>query len=253
LLANQDDYLDQLYKVYPMPNNLNRTITDDVKIQLDNYMNNKNNKELIELLLKQEVFPLKDSYVAYLKRDKASIGRNPQTINRLAGMVCDLGYGEVLKLITRPIETNRQIGPMFKQWLEKNVLGIDVCTDEKEFMSTNENLVFIGSDAKMKQVAADNFGYTHDKGLDFICRMNGKIVLGETKFLTDFGGHQNAQFADAMSVISSKFKPTKYEVIPVAILDGVLYIKSENKLYNAIKKDVNVFSALFLRDYLYSL
>ena len=34
-----------------------------------------------------------------------------------------------------------------------------------------------------------------DKGLDFIARFNGKYVIGEfPKFLTDFGGHQNAQF-----------------------------------------------------------
>lgn len=30
---------------------------------------------------------------------------------------------------------------------------------------------------------------------------NGKYVIGEAKFLTDFGGHQNAQFNDAISMI----------------------------------------------------
>jgi len=252
-LANQTDYLDQLYKVYPMANNLKREIAQLTKKKLAMYINDKNNQEIISLLLKQDVFPLKDSYVAYLKRDKNAIARNPQTINRLSGMIYELGYNEVIKLITRPIETNRQIGPLFRNWLESKALGIETCSDEKEFLSTEKDMVFVNSDDKLKQIAYENFGYTHGKGLDFICRMNSKIVLGETKFLTDFGGHQNAQFADAIGTISSKITPTKYKVTTIAILDGVLYIPGKSKMHKAIQKDVNVLSALLLRDYLYSL
>ena len=38
--------------------------------------------------------------------------------------------------------------------------------------------------------AKKTLGYTRNKGLDFIARFNGKYVIGEAKFLTDFGGHQ---------------------------------------------------------------
>jgi hypothetical protein len=70
--------------------------------------------------------------------------------------------------------------------------------------------------------------------------------------LTDFGGHQNAQFADAISTI----KTDGVKAVKVAILDGVLYIKGNNKMYKSITttyKDYNIMSALVLREFLYSL
>ena len=53
-LANQTDYLDQLYKVYPMANNLKREITQLTKKKLAMYINDKNNQEIISLLLNVE-------------------------------------------------------------------------------------------------------------------------------------------------------------------------------------------------------
>jgi hypothetical protein len=77
-------------------------------------------------------------------------------------------------------------------------------------------------------------------------------VIGEAKFLTDFGGHQNAQFADAISTIETK----NVKAEKVAILDGVLYIEGNNKMYKSITetyKGYNIMSALVLRNYLYQL
>lgn len=47
----------------------------------------------------------------------------------------------------------------------------------------------------------------------------------------------------------------KREVIKIAIVDGVLYIKGRNKLYNFLQdnSELTVLSALVLREYLYSL
>jgi len=100
--------------------------------------------------------------------------------------------------------------------------------------------------------AKEELGYKHNKGLDFVARFNGKYVIGEAKFLTDFGGHQNAQFNDAISTIKTK----NVKAIKIAILDGVLYIKGKNKMYKAITetyKDYNIMSALVLRDFLYQI
>ena len=71
-------------------------------------------------------------------------------------------------------------------------------------------------------------------------------------FLTDFGGHQNAQFNDAIGTIQAK----GVNAIQIAILDGVLFIKGRNKMYRSITetyKDHNIMSALVLRDFLYQL
>jgi len=86
-----------------------------------------------------------------------------------------------------------------------------------------------------------------------MCRINNKIILGEAKFLTSDGGNQNAQFFSALNTIKSKFNPTKHEVKAIAILDGILYIPGNTKLYKTIQENIPVFSALLLRDYLYSL
>ena len=132
-LANQRDYLDQLFKVYPMANNLKRELSDETVDELNKIFEEKNNVKLITLLLEQELFPVKDSYVAYLRRDKSAIKRNPRTIDRLAGMVYEMGMEETVFNMTLPKETNRQIGPLFSNWLRKGSLGVKTTQDPEEF------------------------------------------------------------------------------------------------------------------------
>ena len=81
---------------------------------------------------------------------------------------------------------------------------------------------------------------------------NGKYIIGEAKFISDEGGHQNAQFLDAMTTIEHQPKQRNIECI--AILDGVLYIPGDKKMYKTItESDMPVMSSLLLRDFLYSL
>jgi len=101
-LANQRDYLDQLFKIYPMSSNLTRELPKSVISELEKYFSNFDNKNLIKLLLEQELFPIKDSYVAYLKRDRSSVSRNPQTVNRLAGIIYSMGLNDTIKQMTLP-------------------------------------------------------------------------------------------------------------------------------------------------------
>lgn len=108
----------------------------------------------------------------------------------------------------------------------------------------------------MFSFAQKHLGYTHSKCLDFIGKFNNKYIVAEAKFLTDFGGHQNAQFNDAIATMLSTFNTDK-TVIPIAILDGVLYIRGGNKMYRTITKkltdDQIIISAVLLRDYLFSI
>ena len=93
--------------------------------------------------------------------------------------------------------------------------------------------------------------YRRDKGLDFIARFNGKYVIGEAKFLSDSGGHQNAQFSDAISTIEDEYVQAE----KIAILDGVLYIKGRNKMYKFLENNSHhtILSALVLREYLFQI
>lgn len=249
--ANQRNYLDELFKIYPtIPEGI-RDIDQQTWEAIEKAFNQRNKVELLKLLLSLNLFPIKDSYVAYLKRDPSAINRNPNTVDRLYGRLNELGLDKIYEKCTEPKETNRQIGPLFKRWILKETLGAPVLKLE-QFISSEKNTILDGSDKEMMDYAKKHLGYTRNKGLDFIGKFNGKYVIGEAKFLTDFGGHQNAQFEDAMSTIKDKGA----KAIIVAILDGVLYIKGNNKMHKNITttyKDYNIMSALVLREFLYSL
>ena len=254
--ANTRNYLDELYKVYPISPNLRRDIPDESYTAIEKHFTNRDNVELIKELLNLDLFPIKDSYVPFLRKDKSSIERNPNTVNRIAGNLYAMGLNTIFDRCTEPKETNRQMGPMFKNWLKSGVLGCTICETEEAFVSVKENAIFISSDAKMKEFAIKYLGYTRiNKGLDFIGKFNNKYVIAETKFITDFGGHQNDQFEDAIATLTSPINNCGKEVIKIAIVDGVVYIKGRNKLYNFLQDNSEhiILSALVLREYLYSL
>ena len=162
-----------------------------------------------------------------------------------------MGLNKIYESCSEPKETNRQIGPMFRIWLKQKPLGVQPVQLE-QFMANDEDAILDASDRSMMMFASQNLGYKHNKGLDFVGRFNKKYVIGEAKFLTDFGGHQNAQFNDAISVINAD----GVKAIQVAILDGVLFIKGKSKMYTSITgeyRNKNILSALVLRDFLYRL
>lgn len=255
--AQQKNYLDELYKVYPIVPNLRRKLDKSVKEEINNAFTSKNNEELVSVLLKSEVFPIKDSYVAFLKHDKGAIKRNPNTINRIAGNLYQMGYDEIIQNCTEPKETNRQIGPMFKQWIDKGTLGAKIIKNPNDFIKSDENCIYNDSDKNMKDLAQKYFGYKRDKGIDFIAKFNNKYVIAEAKFITDFGGHQNGQFDDAIRTMQDSFEDKKVsnQIIPISIMDGVLYIDSNNKMYKYLENNSEqiILSALVLREYLYSI
>ncbi|MBR1376032.1 MAG: hypothetical protein IJ566_08105 [Cardiobacteriaceae bacterium] len=170
-------------------------------------------------------------------------------------MLIEMGFDEILDKTTTPKETNRQIGPMFKNWLASGVLGVHVTDNPDEFLNYQSNIILNTSDSAMANFAKKHLGYQHHKGLDFIGKFNQTMIIGEAKLLSDFGGHQNAQFNDAIAILRTELLPTEHKVKTIAILDGVLYIKSNNKMFNEISAfadDEVVVSAVLLRDYLFS-
>lgn len=247
--ANQRSYLDDLFQVYPtIPEGI-REVNNGLWDSVEKAFKKKDNLKLVSELLKLELFPIKDSYIAYLKRDKTALERNPKTTNRIAGRLYEMGLDKVYEKCSEPKETNRQIGPMFKRWIQNKSLGISPVKLEI-FTANNKDAILEASDKEMMDFAKAKLNYNHGKGLDFVARFNGKYIIGEAKFLTDFGGHQNAQFNDAISTVESK----NVKAIKLAILDGVLYIKGNNKMYREITgkyKSYNIMSALVLREFLY--
>lgn len=137
-----------------------------------------------------------------------------------------MGLDEIVKLSTAAKETNRQIGPLFNNWLKRKTLGVDLLAPDA-FLASTENAVLAGSDRQLKDFAHEHLNYQGEKGLDLVARFNNQYVVGEAKFLTDFGGHQNAQFEDAKHLL----RDSTVQAVKVGILDGVLYInRGSNKM-----------------------
>ena len=248
-LANQRNYLDLLFSVYPMIPEDIREIDKEKWALVESSFNKKDNQKLLRSLLNLNLFPIKDSYVAYLRKDRSSILRNPETVDRLCGRFYSMGLNEIFEKVSSPKETNRQIGPFFKRWVAKGVLGIPMLPLES-FSNTNENAILLGSDADLKHYATQHLGYTGTKGLDLLLRIHQQYVIAEAKFLTDYGGHQNAQFEDAKNLLLD----TSANAIHIAILDGVLYIPGRNKLFRYISSENSdrlIMSSLVLSDFIF--
>lgn len=249
--ANQRSYLDDLFQVYPtIPEGI-RDINENRWKEIEIAFENQDNFELISHLLKLKKFPLKNSYVSFLRKDPTSLYRNPQTVNRLAGSMYQMGLSRLYEKCTEPKETNTQMGPMFSRWVQNKSLGI-LPVNLETFVSNNDNAILGGNDAVLLNFAKANFGYNKEKGLDFIGRFNGKYVLGEAKFITDIGGNQDKSYVDIISTLTANYNGA----ISIGIVDGIPWLKNKSKYYTDIitkHRNLNIMSSLVLREFLYQL
>ena len=124
---------------------------------------------MIRQLLKFDLFPIKDSYIAYLKRDSSEIDRNLRTINRICGRIYEIGLDKIFERCSEPKKTNRQIAPMFRSWLKNKSLGVKP-VDLDNFLSNDKDAILDAGDNAMMNFAKEHLGYNHNKGLDFVGR-----------------------------------------------------------------------------------
>lgn len=249
--ANKRSYLDDLFQVYPTVPEGIRTIDESIWNKVEKAYSIQDDITLIKELLKLDLFPVKDSYIAYLRKDKAAIERNPKTIKRICSLIYKIGIDELYKRCTEPKEANRQIGPMFRDWLMSKSLGVDT-VDMESFIANRENAILETDYKNTIDFAKTHLNYNRPKKPDLIAKFNNKYAIGEAKFITDSGGHQNAQFEDAIALIEEK----NVNAVQIAIFDGVLYIPGKTKMYRYITNEyseVNIMSALVSREFLYQL
>ena len=275
VITKTSNYLDRLYRVYPMADNPPRPLCKDRKDEFIDIINSGDNKKLVkhcmEIAKGNNIFPIKDSYIAYLKHDSNAIDLNPETINRIAGRIKSLVPSKAIEVMESPKETNRQLGQVVKQWIDKEEIGVPVFTNIQEFKIFKGNKILSGSDSMLEKFAIEyieeNESKTNydefilkNKGLDFVAIFNGKLIIAEFKWLTDRGGHQDRQLTDALGLASLRFN----NVVPIAVLDGVCWIPNANVNGKKAKKGMHdkiieassngdiIMSVLLLSDYLYS-
>ena len=156
--ANQKSYLDDLFQVYPtLPEGI-REINDEIWDNTQKAFNKRDNQSLIIELLRLDLFPVKDSYIAYLKRDKKAIARNPKTINRICGRLYEMGLDKIYEKCSVPKETNRQIGPMFREWLRKKSLGLTP-VDLETFEADGKDAILDGGNKATMDFAKRRLNY----------------------------------------------------------------------------------------------
>lgn len=256
-LATSGDYLDKLFDVYTILDNPPRPLSKSVEQELLISFHKHDDEALLRRLLSLDLFPIKDSYIPYLKKSSNAIENNPDTVTRITKKIYELGYDEVIERCTAPKETNRQMGPMFKNWIDKKRLGYPVLSSMDEFANSKYDCIYNASDKEMKDFAKLYLGFNREKGIDFLAKIKGKYIIAEAKFLSDFGGHQDAQFDDAIHTMHEDFsgKIVNSEVIPISIMDGVLYIKGNNKMHKYLVEhpDDIIMSALVLDEFLRSI
>lgn len=100
------------------------------------------------------------------------------------------------------------------------------------FMSTLDNTILDVSGKEMTEFAHEYLNYNRDKELDFVARFNGKYIIRRAKFLTDFGGHQNVQFYDAISTLKNRgVKAIKIALKRLTIVQTTFFSKGQDFEY----------------------
>jgi hypothetical protein len=244
-LANSKGYLDKLFRIYPIELENIRDIPESIKNGVQQAFREKNKIDLIKELLKLPKFPIDDPYIASLRRHPSLLSKNPKTIERISKKLFSLGIDTVLELSAKPKSPSRQLGHSFKRWLR--TLNYPFL-EENEFKESSHIVFLEGSDIKLEKFANNNLGIKNlKKGIDFILKIKNKFILGEAKFLTDYGGTQNNQFRDAMNVAKIK----KDNIIGIAVIDGIVWFKSNAYMHRTIKSFNGVaLSALLLEEFI---
>lgn len=245
ILASSQGYLDELFIIYPVETENKREIPIKIKYKIKKAFQNKNQINLIKELLKLPKFPIDDPYIASLRKYPDLLQKNPKTIKRISDKLFSIGLNNVLELVSKPKSPSRKFGYSFKKWLK--TIGYPFL-EENEFIKYNRIAFLNGGDKKLKEFASSQLKIKNlKKGIDFVLKIKDKFILGESKFLTDYGGTQNNQFRDALSIT----KIQKENIIGIAILDGIVWFESNAYINRAIKSLNGIaLSALLLKEFI---
>lgn len=244
-LANSRAYLDKLFNIYPIEAGTRRNIPTSLKEKIKDAFKEKNKANLIKALLKLSRFPIDDPYIASIRRHHHLLNKNPRTIERIGERLLLMDINNILDLSAQPKSPSRQFGQSFKKWLTAIRIPF---LEEKSFITCDKIAFLNGSDSKLKQFAIRNLKIKNLKRRpDFVLKIKNKFIIGESKFLTDYGGTQNNQFDGALTM--AKIKNDK--VMGVAILDGIIWFESNAYMHKTIKKfNGAAMSALLLKEFI---
>jgi len=245
-LVDEGGYLDRMAEIYPPALPGGRQIAqarlDMVRVALEE----PDDRVLLRTVLQFRRFPFNHPYVSFLRQSPQEILRNPVVVGVICRRLRDMGVEGVLDGLQKPKELNRQMGPMFSTWLQRQY---PFSPNPDLFQASLEAVVFLGGSGEMLRRFANNIG-CGIKQPDFLARVGGRYVVGEAKWVGTGGGNQDRGFEDALRLASASFP----RAVTVAVLDGIVWVRGRGGQSRRLANfSGNALSALLLADFLESL
>ena len=264
-LAWERDYLDQLMNIYPAIPSFREPLPNDLRKKIKESFKHKKDKDLVEAILsarKQNYpFPIEHPYAALLgglpqETKKVLLDKNPKVINIIAKILFLMGISDVIKGIERPPDINRQMGPLFKQWLKKNFSNKNEYSFDPDLLkSTKGKITFFDGadmaiDSYIRQVLKVDLPQLSFRR-DLLVKVDGIIIVGEARFLSTSGGSQTRDIENTLGFVRTVNTSDIKNFRAIAIIDGIVWFNtSYKKLIGGVPDSVPVMSALLIEDYL---
>jgi len=253
-LSDNDGYLDNLLSIYNVSDVRQRQISAQRIRDIVNAHTEHNAQTLIDVLLKLDKFPVDDIYVGFLRKERSANAKNPVTVNRIAERLLSMPVDDVIRLCRQPKVDNRRMGELFHNWFIN--LGYPKL-DEDSFSNLSEitdmegrkrNILMLnGTRRDFRDFVNRELGCGLEKELDILVKVKEEYIIGEAKYFSDFGGHQDDQFEDAMSFLLN----VQGSANRIAVLDGVVWLDTKNKMNEKVRRlDSIAMSALLLPRFL---
>lgn len=245
-LATTQNYLDQLQNIYSHQEG-ERKVSAITLDAIRDAFKKGDEIQLMNQLLGLDKFPYKDSYVAFLRKDRTSIERNPETIKRICNRLYVMGIDKIIEGVTQAKEANTRRGNQFRNWLFKKYPAVSM---DKFQISTSGIVLLNANELIAKDFCNRILKVGITKRPDLVVKTGKRYVIGESKFLSATGGNQGRGFDDGVKLASN----TEGLAHKAFILDGVLWIETGSEQYNRIDNtNAAIFSVLLLDEYLQSL
>jgi hypothetical protein len=249
-IANGEGYLDKLQEIYsvePKKREISPEVLDTIKKVYESKDPILLLKTLINLNL--ERFPIDHPFVPFFKMNKEAIDKNPTTAKKIGNILLSMSLDKIFEEIKKPKVASRRMGHLFRLWSTEK-LGFKVFEKEDEFVRYNGIGILKGSDETLMKFANEKLNCNLKKGIDLVAKTSKYYIIGEAKLLTSVGGEQYSRFKEALIFAEQK----EGNAIRIAILDGIVWIKSKNQFFRDLTNTGAIaLSALLLKDFIESL
>ncbi len=169
-IIRKTDYLDKLQGIYPHDQG-EREVDGKVIASIRESFRRHDCASLLNRLLDLKKFPYKDSYVAFLRKDRDAIKRNPKTVERICNNLYDMGVEKVIEGVIQPKEANTSRGQQFSRWIRTNFEWVDVGT----FKKSGKGIVMLdASEKEARDFCNKEMGVGISKRPDIVAKSGSK-------------------------------------------------------------------------------